>query len=160
MQSYLEEDRHSADYNWLVQSKSPYLKKHETNPVNWLEWSNEAFEKARREGKLVFISIGDTTCHLCSVMAHELFEDEEVAKILNKKFVSIKVDREERPDINNIYIRACQINTDYIDCPLSVFLTSEKQPLYVGTYIPKLSRNGITGFIDVITKLYDKYTIG
>lgn len=158
MQSYLEEGRHSYEYNWLVISKSPYLKQHETNPVNWLEWSPEAFEKARREGKPVFLSIGYSTCHWCHVMAHESFEDEEVGRLLNERFVSIKVDREERPDIDHIYMQACQAMTGHGGWPLSVFLTPDQIPFYVGTYFPKESRYGKPGFKDVITQLYDKFT--
>lgn len=158
MQSYLEEDRHSAEYNWLVQSKSPYLKQHETNPVNWLEWSPEAFEKAKRENKPVFVSIGYSTCHWCHVMERESFEDEEVANLLNKYFVSIKVDREERPDIDSIYMNVCHILTGHGGWPLNVFLTPDQKPFYVGTYFPKYSQYGRPGMMDVITQLHDKYT--
>lgn len=157
MQSYLEEERQSAEYNWLVQSKSPYLKQHETNPVNWLEWSPEAFEKARREGKPVFLSIGYSTCHWCHVMAHESFEDEEVGRILNEKFIAIKVDREERPDIDHIYMSACQAMTGQGGWPLSAFLTADQVPFYVGTYFPKENKYGRPGFKDVITQLHDKF---
>lgn len=157
MQSYLEQDRYSYEYNWLVNSKSPYLEQHKTNPVNWLEWSEEAFEKARRENKPIFLSIGYSTCHWCHVMAHESFEDEEVARILNEHFISIKVDREERPDIDAIYMKACQAMTGQGGWPLSVFLTAEKKPFYVGTYFPKHSTYGRPGFIDVLVQLADQY---
>jgi uncharacterized protein len=157
MKEYLERERYNEKYNWLVISKSPYLKQHETNPVNWLEWSPEAFEKAKRENKPVFLSIGYSTCHWCHVMAHESFEDEEVAAILNEKYISIKVDREERPDIDSIYMRVCQMLTGHGGWPLSVFLTPDKKPFYAGTYFPKRSRYGRPGFIDVLTQLYDKY---
>ena len=157
MQSILEEDRHSYEYNWLVQSKSTYLKQHETNPVNWLEWSPEAFDKARREGKLVFLSIGYHNCPLCESMARESFEDEEFAKLLNERFISIKVDRKERPDISQKYMSAYEKMTSQEAWPLSVFLTPDQVPLYVDTYIPKEGMTGKPGFKDVITELYDKY---
>ena len=157
MQSYLSEDRHSAEYNWLVQSKSPYLKQHETNPVNWLEWSPEAFEKAKRENKPVFLSIGYSTCHWCHVMAHESFENEEIATLLNERFVSIKVDREERPDIDSIYMSVCQAMTGQGGWPLNVFLTPDQVPYYVGTYFPKESRYGQPSFKEVISQLYERF---
>ncbi|MBO8155395.1 MAG: thioredoxin domain-containing protein [Bacillaceae bacterium] len=150
-------DRYSDRYNWLVKSQSPYLQQHQTNPVNWLEWSEEAFQKARQENKPVFLSIGYSTCHWCHVMAHESFEDEKVAELLNDRFISIKVDREERPDIDSVYMRVCQLLTGQGGWPLSVFLTPDKKPFYAGTYFPKTSRYNMPGFVDVITQLYDKY---
>lgn len=157
MQSYLEEDRHSNEYNWLVNSKSPYLQQHQSNPVNWLEWSPEAFEKAKRENKPIFLSIGYSSCHWCHVMEKESFEDEEVAKLLNKRFISIKVDREERPDIDSIYMKACQALTDQGGWPLSAFLTPDQVPFYTGTYFPKESRYGRPGFKEIIVQLSDEY---
>lgn len=157
MKDYLTKDRYSNYFNWLVKSQSPYLQQHQTNPVNWLEWSEEAFEKAKQENKPVFLSIGYSTCHWCHVMAHESFEDEQVAKLLNERFVSIKVDREERPDIDSVYMRVCQLLTGQGGWPLSVFLTPDQKPFYAGTYFPKTSRHGMPGFMDVITQLYDKY---
>ena len=143
--------------NRLIYSKSPYLLQHAYNPVNWYEWGPEAFEKAKKENKPIFLSIGYSTCHWCHVMAHESFEDEEVAKILNEKYISIKVDREERPDIDSVYMRVCQMMTGQGGWPLSVFLTPEGKPFYAGTYFPKRSRYGRPGFVDVLTRLYDKY---
>lgn len=157
MQSYLSEDRHSQEYNWLVLSNSPYLKQHERNPVNWLEWSPEAFQKAKRENKPVFVSIGYSTCHWCHVMARESFEDEEVAELLNQYFISIKVDREERPDIDSIYMNVCQMLTGHGGWPLNVFLTPEQKPFYAGTYFPKQSMYGRPGMIDIIPHLYSQY---
>lgn len=157
MEEYLQQERYNDQYNWLVKSKSPYLKQHETNPVNWLEWSPEAFEKARREDKPVLVSIGYSTCHWCHVMAHESFEDEDVANLLNQCFVSIKVDREERPDIDSIYMKVCQALTGHGGWPLNVFLTPDQKPFYAGTYFPRDSRFNLPGFTDVITQLYDQY---
>jgi uncharacterized protein len=143
--------------NRLIHEKSPYLLQHAYNPVDWHPWGEEAFAKAKKENKPIFLSIGYSTCHWCHVMAHESFEDEEVAAILNEKYISIKVDREERPDIDSIYMRVCQILTGHGGWPLSVFLTPEGKPFYAGTYFPKRSRYGQPGFIDVLTKLYHKY---
>jgi uncharacterized protein len=144
--------------NRLINEKSPYLLQHAYNPVDWYPWGEEAFEKARKENKPIFLSIGYSTCHWCHVMAHESFEDEEVAKILNEKFVSIKVDREERPDIDSIYMRVCQMLTGHGGWPLSVFLTPDQKPFYVGTYFPKRSYYGRPGFIEVLNQIYDKFT--
>ncbi|NUK30411.1 thioredoxin domain-containing protein [Parageobacillus sp. VR-IP] len=143
--------------NRLIREKSPYLLQHAYNPVDWYPWGDEAFAKAKKENKPIFLSIGYSTCHWCHVMAHESFEDEEVAAILNEKYISIKVDREERPDIDSIYMRVCQMLTGHGGWPLSVFLTPEGKPFYAGTYFPKRSRYGQPGFIDVLTKLYRKY---
>lgn len=123
--------------NRLVQEKSPYLLQHAHNPVDWYPWGDEAFEKARREDKPVFLSIGYSACHWCHVMARESFEDEEVAEYLNARFVSVKVDREERPDVDGIYMRACQALTGGGGWPASIFMTAGGEPFYAGTYFPK-----------------------
>lgn len=157
MQSWLSEDRYSPTYNWLMQSKSPYLKQHEKNPVNWLEWSDEAFGKAKREEKPVFVSIGYLSCYWCHVMKGESFEDEETAKLLNDRFISIKVDREERPDIDLLYRNDCQMMIGQGIWPLNVFMTPEQKPFYAGTYFPKESLDGRLSFKEVITQLYDYY---
>lgn len=157
MQPYLSEDRFSEQFNWLVQSKSPYLKQHERNPVNWLEWSPEAFEKAKREGKPVFLSIGYSTCHWCHVMERESFKDPTVAQLLNHYFISIKVDREERPDIDSIYMNVCQMLTGQGGWPLNVFLSPEQKPFYAGTYFPKESMYGRPGMLDIVPQLYEQY---
>lgn len=132
--------------NRLAHEKSPYLLQHAHNPVDWYPWGDEAFEKARRENKPVFVSIGYSTCHWCHVMERESFEDRETAELLNRYFVSIKVDREERPDIDAVYMAVCQAMTGQGGWPLSVFLTPDKQPFFVGTYFPKKTRYGMPGF--------------
>ena len=131
--------------NRLAESKSPYLLQHADNPVNWYPWGDEAFRKAAEEDKPIFLSIGYATCHWCHVMAHESFEDDEVAALLNKHFIAIKVDREERPDVDQIYMTVCQALTGRGGWPLSVFITPDKKPFFAGTYFPKRSRMGNTG---------------
>ncbi len=123
--------------NALINETSPYLLQHAHNPVNWYPWGEEAFERARREGKPVFISIGYSTCHWCHVMAHESFEDEEVADVLNRGFICIKVDREERPDIDGVYMRACQAMTGRGGWPMSIFSDADGKPYYAGNYFTK-----------------------
>lgn len=144
--------------NRLINEKSPYLLQHAYNPVDWYPWSEEAFEKAKSENKPVFVSIGYSTCHWCHVMERESFENEEVAQILNEKFVSIKVDREERPDIDSIYMLVCQMMNGHGGWPLSVFLTPDRVPFYTGTYFPRESRYGMPGFKEVLNYLYQQYT--
>ncbi|MEL3957318.1 thioredoxin domain-containing protein [Caldifermentibacillus hisashii] len=144
--------------NRLINEKSPYLLQHAYNPVDWYPWSEEAFEKAKSENKPVFVSIGYSTCHWCHVMERESIENEEVARILNEKFVSIKVDREERPDIDSIYMLVCQMMNGHGGWPLSVFLTPDRVPFYTGTYFPRESRYGMPGFKDVLNYLYQQYT--
>lgn len=146
---------HKGKANRLIQEKSPYLLQHAYNPVNWYPWGEEAFQKAIKENKPVFLSIGYSTCHWCHVMERESFEDEEVAKILNENFVSIKVDREERPDLDNIYMTVCQAMTGSGGWPLSIFLTPEKKPFFAGTYFPKIERFGNPGFIAILKKISD-----
>ena len=123
--------------NALANSNSPYLLQHASNPVDWVEWSEEAFERARKEGKPILLSIGYSTCHWCHVMAHESFEDETVAKFINEHFIAIKVDREERPDVDRIYMTYVQSTTGHGGWPMTVFLTPERIPFYGGTYFPK-----------------------
>lgn len=139
--------------NLLITEKSPYLLQHAYNPVQWHPWAKEAFEKAKREDKLVFLSIGYSTCHWCHVMAHESFEDSEVANLLNEFFVCIKVDREERPDIDKIYMMACQAFTGRGGWPLTIFMTPEKQPVYGATYIPRESRSNMIGMLDLLPRI-------
>jgi uncharacterized protein YyaL (SSP411 family) len=139
--------------NNLVGEKSPYLLQHVWNPVNWYPWGLEAFQKAKEEDKPVFLSIGYATCHWCHVMAHESFEDEEVARFLNSHFIAIKVDREERPDIDKIYMSVCQAMTGRGGWPLSIFMTPEGKPFFAGTYFPKLNRMGMTGFMDILDQI-------
>jgi uncharacterized protein len=139
--------------NHLLAEKSPYLLQHAHNPVEWYPWGREAFEKAEREDKPVFLSIGYATCHWCHVMAHESFEDEEVARLLNQSFIAIKVDREERPDIDQVYMSVCQALTGQGGWPLSIFMTPEAKPFFAGTYFPKSSRLGMSGFIQLLTQI-------
>jgi uncharacterized protein YyaL (SSP411 family) len=139
--------------NHLIDQKSPYLLQHVENPVNWFPWGEEAFSKARNEDKPIFLSIGYATCHWCHVMAHESFEDEEVARILNQNFIAIKVDREERPDVDQIYMSVCQAMTGRGGWPLSIFMTAEGKPFFAGTYFPKSSRMGMTGFMDLLSQI-------
>jgi uncharacterized protein YyaL (SSP411 family) len=146
---------HERKPNRLIHEKSPYLQQHAYNPVDWYPWGEEAFQKAIKDNKPVFLSIGYSTCHWCHVMEYESFEDEEVAKILNENFVSIKVDREERPDLDNIYMAVCQAMTGTGGWPLSIFLTPEKKPFFAGTYFPKTERFGNPGFIAILKKISD-----
>jgi hypothetical protein len=143
--------------NHLVNEKSPYLLQHAHNPVDWYPWGEEAFAKARKEDKPVFLSIGYSTCHWCHVMAQESFEDEEVAGLLNQRFICIKVDREERPDLDAVYMEACQAMTGQGGWPLSVFLTPEQKPFFAGTYFPREGGFGRPGFKEIIVRLYEEY---
>lgn len=139
--------------NKLIKEKSPYLLQHAYNPVNWYPWCSEAFEVAKNENKPVFLSIGYSTCHWCHVMEHESFEDNDVARLMNEYFVSIKVDREERPDIDNLYMTVCQMLTGSGGWPLTIIMTPDKKPFFAGTYFPKETKYGRVGMIDLITKI-------
>ncbi|MGN0323661.1 MAG: thioredoxin domain-containing protein [Oliverpabstia sp.] len=143
--------------NRLQYETSPYLLQHADNPVNWYPWGEEAFEKAEREDKPVFLSIGYSTCHWCHVMAHESFENEEIAQILNESFVAVKVDREERPDVDSVYMSVCQAITGNGGWPMSIFLTPEQKPFYVGTYFPPASRYGMMGFRDLLLAIEQQW---
>ncbi|HEY5584263.1 MAG TPA: thioredoxin domain-containing protein [Ruminiclostridium sp.] len=143
--------------NKLIHEKSPYLLQHAHNPVDWYPWGSEAFSRAISEDKPVFLSIGYSTCHWCHVMEQESFEDEEVAQILNKNFVCIKVDREERPDIDSIYMSVCQSLTGRGGWPLTVLLTPEKHPFYAGTYFPKHDSRGMMGVISLLESVNDAW---
>ena len=143
--------------NKLIHESSPYLLQHAHNPVEWLPWGQEALTKAKKEDKPIFLSIGYSACHWCHVMAHESFEDENIAQIMNSKFVNIKVDREERPDLDDIYQKACQLASGNGGWPLSVFLTPDQKPFYVGTYFPKQSRYGIPSFPNILETLSKAY---
>jgi len=135
--------------NHLINEKSPYLIQHAHNPVDWHPWSDETFAQAKMKNKPIFLSIGYATCHWCHVMEKESFEDEEAAGYLNDTFVCIKVDREERPDIDAVYMAACQMLTGSGGWPLSIFMTPEKKPFFAATYLPKNSRAGRAGLIDI-----------
>ncbi|MFX1322223.1 MAG: thioredoxin domain-containing protein [Promethearchaeota archaeon] len=139
--------------NHLSNEKSPYLLQHAENPVDWYPWGEEAFQKSKEENKPIFLSIGYSTCHWCHVMAHESFEDDKVAKLMNEVFVSIKVDREERPDIDKIYMTVCQMMTGSGGWPLTIIMTPDKKPFFAGTYFPKESRFGRIGLIDLINRI-------
>ncbi len=139
--------------NRLAQEKSPYLQQHKNNPVDWYPWGSEAFEKAKKENKPIFLSIGYSSCHWCHVMEHESFEDQQIADYLNQNFISIKVDREERPDVDSLYMLVCQMMTGQGGWPLSIFMTSSQQPFFAGTYFPKITMNGRLGFIDVLKRI-------
>src|SRR3989442_16030495 len=138
--------------NRLAQEKSPYLLQHAHNPVDWYPWGEEAFAKARRENKPIFLSVGYSTCHWCHVMAHESFESEEVAAIMNREFVNIKVDREERPDVDRVYMTFVQATTGGGGWPMSVWLTPDLKPFVGGTYFPPEDRFGQPGFKKVLEK--------
>jgi uncharacterized protein len=139
--------------NRLARERSPYLLQHANNPVDWFAWGEEAFEKARREEKPIFLSIGYSTCHWCHVMEHESFEEMMVASVLNRDFVSIKVDREERPDVDRVYMTFVQATTGAGGWPMSVWLTPDLKPFFGGTYFPPTSRWGRPGFVDVLAEL-------
>lgn len=139
--------------NQLIHEKSPYLRQHATNPVEWLPWGEAAFEKARREDKPIFLSIGYSTCHWCHVMAHESFEDVATAEVMNRFFVPVKLDREERPDIDRIYMLFVQSTTGSGGWPMSVWMTPDLKPFYGGTYFPPTSKFGRPGFRDLLQYL-------
>jgi uncharacterized protein YyaL (SSP411 family) len=143
--------------NRLANETSPYLLQHAHNPVDWYPWGEDAFAKARAEDKPVFLSIGYSACHWCHVMERESFEDEEVARLLNENFVAIKVDREERPDIDSIYMQAVQMMTGHGGWPMSMFLTPDARPFYGGTYFPPADRHGLPGFKRVLQQLAETY---
>ena len=143
--------------NKLINETSPYLLQHAYNPVDWYPWGEEAFKKAKAEDKPVFLSIGYSTCHWCHVMAHESFEDDEIADILNRYFVAIKVDKEERPDIDSVYMSVCQAFTGGGGWPTSIFMTAAQKPFFAGTYFPKTSRRGMTGFKELLLAVHDKW---
>ena len=144
--------------NRLAHERSPYLLQHKDNPVDWYAWGDEAFARARAEEKPIFLSIGYSTCHWCHVMAHESFENADVAAVLNEHFVSIKVDREERPDVDRVYMTFVQATTGSGGWPMSVWLTPDLKPFYGGTYFPPTSRWGRPGFIDILREIARVWT--
>ena len=143
--------------NFLKNETSPYLLQHADNPVNWYSWCKEAFERAKKEDKPIFLSIGYSTCHWCHVMAHESFEDEKTAEILNQYFISIKVDKEERPDIDSIYMSVCQAFTGSGGWPTTIFLTPDQKPFFAGTYFPKTARYGQIGLQELLLVIQEKW---
>src|SRR5687767_13531079 len=143
--------------NRLAAETSPYLLQHADNPVDWYAWGEEAFARARAEDRPVLLSVGYSACHWCHVMEHESFENAEIAAELNRLFVCIKVDREERPDLDQIYMNAVQLMTGRGGWPMSVFLTPDLAPFYGGTYWPPTARMGMPGFIDVVRAVADAW---
>ena len=143
--------------NSLIKEASPYLRQHAENPVDWLPWGEEAFFRADREDKPIFLSIGYSTCHWCHVMAQESFQDRQVAELLNRYYIPVKVDREERPDVDSVYMKACVALTGSGGWPLTVIMTPDKLPFFAGTYIPKNSRNGQVGLIPLLTAIAAKW---
>ncbi len=141
------------EFNRLIFEESPYLLQHARNPVNWYPWGEEAFEQAQKEDKPVFLSIGYSTCHWCHVMERESFENEEVARLMNKHFICVKVDREERPDLDQVYMTVTQAMTGSGGWPMTVILTPEKKPFFAATYIPRESRFGRAGMLDLLPQI-------
>jgi uncharacterized protein YyaL (SSP411 family) len=159
MQQESRDHSSTSKPNRLLEETSPYLLQHAYNPVDWYSWGADALQRAKKEDKPIFLSIGYSACHWCHVMAHESFEDNEVAKIMNENYINIKVDREERPDLDDIYQRACQLANGSGGWPLSVFLTPDQRPFYVGTYFPREGSNhyNMPGFKNILLQLADAY---
>jgi uncharacterized protein YyaL (SSP411 family) len=147
----------SRKTNRLIHESSPYLLQHATNPVDWYPWGEEAFETAKSQNKPIFLSIGYSTCHWCHVMEHESFSDKEVAEILNKHFISIKVDREERPDIDQVYMTVTQALTGSGGWPMTIVMAPDKKPFFAGTYFPKNSRWGRPGMMELLPKIAEAW---
>lgn len=152
-------NQHKAHVNRLAEEKSPYLLQHAHNPVNWYPWGEEALELAKKENKLIFLSIGYSTCHWCHVMEKESFENEETAKIMNEKFINIKVDREERPEIDKLYMTFILLINGSGGWPLSIFLTPDLAPVTGGTYFPPTDRWGMPGFQTILKKVAHKWEV-
>ena len=146
--------------NRLIAETSPYLLQHAHNPVDWYPWGPEAMEKARIEDKPIFLSIGYSACHWCHVMAHESFENEETARLMNDLFINVKVDREERPDVDTIYMRSVIALTGHGGWPMSVFLTPDQKPFLGGTYFPPAPESNQPGFPQLLEQAHDLYRNG
>src|SRR5436305_6566597 len=144
--------------NRLAHETSPYLLQHANNPVDWYPWGSEALERAHSEDKPILLSIGYAACHWCHVMEHESFEDEATAALMNERFVSIEVDREERPDLDGIYMQAVQAMTGHGGWPMTVFLTPAGVPFYGGTYFPPNDRGNLPGFPRLLTAISDAWS--
>ncbi len=144
--------------NRLISEPSPYLQQHAGNPVDWYPWGEAAFTRARQENKPIFLSIGYSTCHWCHVMAHESFQDSEIARLMNETFISIKVDREERPDIDGVYMAVCQMATGSGGWPLTIIMTPDKEPFFAATYIPKETRFGNIGMLELIPRVKELWS--
>ena len=143
--------------NHLKGESSPYLLQHAENPVDWHPWCREAFGRAEKEGKPIFLSIGYSTCHWCHVMARESFENEEIAELLNSSFICIKVDREERPDIDSVYMAVCQAFTGRGGWPMSIFMTADQKPFFAGTYYPPHTSQGMIGFQELLQTVKERW---
>lgn len=143
--------------NHLNKQNSPYLLQHAENPVDWYPWCEEAFERAATEDKPIFLSVGYSTCHWCHVMAHESFENEEIAEILNQHFISVKVDREERPDVDSVYMAFCQAFTGSGGWPMTIFMTADQKPFFAGTYFPPESQYGRLGLRELLLRVVEKW---
>jgi uncharacterized protein YyaL (SSP411 family) len=154
----VSEDQANRKANSLVNETSPYLRQHAYNPVQWFAWGEEALQKAKQEDKPILLSIGYSACHWCHVMEHESFEDANVAKVMNEHFVPIKVDREERPDIDDIYMKSVQMMTGHGGWPLTVFITPDLKPFYGGTYFPPQDRHGLPSFTRVLVSVASSWT--
>src|SRR5579871_5438098 len=143
--------------NRLAREKSPYLLQHAHNPVDWYPWGPEAFDKSRAENKPIFLSVGYSTCYWCHVMERQSFENDAVAAEMNQRFINIKVDREERPDVDQLYMTAVQVLTRQGGWPMSVFLTPDLRPFYGGTYFPPADMQGRPGFVSILKGIEDAY---
>jgi uncharacterized protein YyaL (SSP411 family) len=143
--------------NKLIDETSPYLLQHAHNPVDWYAWGDEAFAKAKAEDKPLLVSIGYSACHWCHVMEHESFEDEETARVMNEHFVNIKVDMEERPDVDQIYMTFVQLTTGRGGWPMNVFITPDKQPFYGGTYFPPAPRYGMPSWQQILVSIAEAW---
>src|SRR5437763_1901711 len=143
--------------NRLAKETSPYLLQHAHNPVDWYAWGPEAFESARSQNKPIFLSVGYSTCYWCHVMERQSFENTLVAKVMNEKFINIKVDREERPDVDQLYMTAVQVMTQQGGWPMSVFLTPDLKPFWGGTYFPPADAYGRPGFLTVLNSISDHF---
>lgn len=150
----------AAQPNRLIHAQSPYLRQHAHNPVDWFPWGEQALAKAEEEDKPLFVSIGYSTCHWCHVMAHESFEDPDVARLMNEAFVNVKVDREERPDLDDVYMTVCQLLTGQGGWPLNVILTPDKRPFFAATYIPKEARFGRKGMRELVPRVQQLWAEG
>ena len=150
-------NREKQYVNRLAKESSPYLLQHKNNPVDWYPWGDEAFQKATELNRPIFLSIGYSTCHWCHVMEDESFEDEQVAQLLNDNFISIKVDREERPEIDHLYMTVCQAMTGKGGWPLTIIMTPDKYPFFAGTYFPKKGRMGRPGMIELLPAIADAW---
>ncbi len=143
--------------NRLATETSPYLRQHADNPVDWYPWGREALDRARQEDRPILLSVGYAACHWCHVMAHESFENPDIARVMNELFVNIKVDREERPDVDSIYMQAVQSMNGHGGWPMTVFLTPAGEPFYTGTYFPPEDRHGMPGFPRILRSVSDAY---